>query len=219
VVMAGAPPMWEADPRAYLTSRNFYAKIVEDLEPGCQVSIDTRGRYLHECLIAQKTPRFAFMNTEEFSELVELLHGDDARVARNSERTFSGTFLAHDQRGCWVWDGKLPDDQDPFSEAQHFPSIPVRTIYSTIGAGDAMHAGFLKEWIHAEGEELRAKSIELRAKSRGQEDPCFIPLEERLHRAVIYSQVVAAAAVGNEKATHGIDARIVEGKFRQAWGK
>ena len=58
-----------------------------------------------------------------------------------------------------------------------------------------MHAGFLKQWV------------------------CSEPGEERFRRAVVYSQVVAAVAVSNEKATHGIDARAVEDKFRQAWGK
>jgi hypothetical protein len=57
-----------------------------------------------------------------------------------------------------------------------------------------MHAGFLEEWI------------------------CSLPLEERPRRGVIHIQVLAAAAVGKEKATHGIDARAVEGRFRQAWG-
>jgi sugar/nucleoside kinase (ribokinase family) len=157
------------------------------------VSIDTRGRYLHECLIAHKTPRFAFMNTEEFGELAQLLHRGDACVAPISKGIFSGTLLAHDERGCWVWDRKLPGGRDPFSEAEHFPSIRVPTICSTIGAGDAMHAGFLKEWI------------------------CSLPLEERLRRAVVYSQVVAAVAVSSEKATHGIDACKVEDKFRYVW--
>jgi|GEM_PF-1136681 len=228
VVMAGAPPMWEADPRAYLTSRNFYAKIIEDLEPGCQVSIDTRGRYLHECLIAQKTPRFAFMNTEEFSELMKLSHGGDTCVARNGERAFPGTLLAHDQHGCWVWDGELPDGRDPFSEAEHFPSIPVRRIYSTIGAGDAMHAGFLKEWV-CPTQDTRHKAQDSRQEQKppGLESipcskpyaPCSMPLEQCLRRAVFYSQVVAAVAISNEKATHGIDSRTVECKFRQGWGK
>ena len=44
-----------------------------------------------------------------------------------------------------------------------------------------------------------------------------MPLEEHLRRAIIYSQVVAAVAVSNEKATHGIDAHTIENKFRQVW--
>jgi hypothetical protein len=52
-----------------------------------------------------------------------------------------------------------------------------------------MHAGFLKEWIASE---------------------C-------LHRAVVYSQIVAAVSVSNERATHGIDAGTVDDMFRQIW--
>lgn len=186
VVMAGAPPVWQARPGAHLARHTFYARIIDALESDCQVSIDTRGQYLHECLMAQKMPRFVFMNTEEFGDLAGSWSG-------LGERAFPCTLLVHDERGCWVWDRKLPHEQDLFSEAEHFPAIPVPRIYSTIGAGDAMHAGFLKEWI------------------------CSMPPEERLRRAVVYSQVVAAIAVSNEKATHGIDAGVVEDKLQQIW--
>ena len=182
VVLAGAPPRWESRPGSDLTPHNFYAKIIDALDPDCQVSIDTRGQYLYECLIAQKTPAFALMNTEEFGELSELL-GDVGEAAA------FGTLLVHDERGCWVWNEKLPGGSNPFSSADHFPAIDVPDVYSTIGAGDAMHAGFLKEWI------------------------CSECVEERLRRSVVYSQVVAAAAVSNERATHGVNAHAVEDQF------
>ena len=194
-VLAGSPPRIE--PGEY-TSDNFYAKVIEDLKSGksdCQVSIDTPGQYLHECLITQKMPDFVFMNTDELRGL---------SWKKSGEGSFSGTtLLAHDKDGCWVWHKELPNGLN----AKHYPSIRVPRVYSTIGAGDAMHAGFLKEWICAESEELSSKPYAL----------CSMPPEERLHRAVVYSQVVAAAAVSNEKATHGIDAQMVESKFRQVW--
>jgi fructose-1-phosphate kinase PfkB-like protein len=193
VVMAGAPPVWDVREDTHLTSRNFYSRIMDAFEPGCQVSIDTRGQYLYDCLVGQKKPRFILMNTDEFSELLGLLTDLD-------ERTFSGTLIVHDEHGTWVWDNELPDGHDPFPEAAHFPSVPVRRIYSTIGAGDAMHAGFLKEWICA-GSGARGNASQ----------------DERFHRAVVYSQVVAAVSVSNNKATHGIDAHTVESWFRQIW--
>jgi len=182
IVMAGAPPVWTVYSGADLTRYSFYAKIMEVLEPNCQVSIDARGEYLRKCLIARRSPRFVFMNTEEFTDLSELW-------SASGGRPFPGIFLVHNENGCWVWDGKLPDGADPLSEAEHFPSLPVSRVCSTIGAGDAMHAGFLKEW--AKG--------------------------ERLHRAVIYSQVVSAVSVSNEKATHGITVRAVNDRFQQIW--
>jgi fructose-1-phosphate kinase PfkB-like protein len=193
VVMAGAPPVWDVSEDAHLTTRNFYARIIDALGPECQVSIDTRGQYLYDCLVGQKKPRFILMNTDEFDELLGLLTDLD-------ERVFSGTLIVHDEHGSWVWDNELPCGHDPFPDARHLPSVPVRRVYSTIGAGDAMHAGFLKEWICAESG----------AHGNASQD-------ERLHRAVVYSQVVAAVSVSNSKATHGIDAHIVEARFRRIW--
>ncbi len=193
VVMAGAPPVWDVSEGAHLTTGNFYARIIDALEPECHVSIDTRGQYLYHCLVGQKKPRFILMNTEEFSELLELMADLD-------QRTFAGTLIVHNEYGSWVWDNELPSGQDPFPEALHFPSVSVRRVYSTIGAGDAMHAGFLKEWI-CTGSGARGTASQ----------------DERLHRSVIYSQVVAAASVSNSKATHGIDAHTVEARFRRIW--
>ena len=193
VVMAGAPPVWDVSEGAHLTTRNFYARIIDALKPDCQVSIDTRGQYLYDCLVGQRKPRFILMNTDEFSELLGLL-------TDMNERVFPGTLIIHDEHGSWVWNNELPSVHDPFPEAAHFPSVPVHRIYSTIGAGDAMHAGLLKEWICA-GSGARGNTSQ----------------DERLHRAVVYSQVVAAASVSNSKATHGIDAHTVEARFRRIW--
>lgn len=187
VVMAGSPPIWEAGSGSHLTPYSFYAKIIDVLESGCDASIDTRGQYMRECLMARRSPRFAFMNEDEFGELA-------GSWGELSKRSFPGTLLVHDENGCWMWDAKLPDGQNLFSQAEYFPSVHVPVVYSTIGAGDAMHAGFLKEWICAESGE-----------------------QERLRRAVVYSQVVAAVAVSSEKATYGIEASAVNGKFQQVW--
>jgi fructose-1-phosphate kinase PfkB-like protein len=185
VVMAGSPPTWEAVAGTCITPHSFYMEIVNALESGCRVSIDSRGRYLHKCLAAKRMPQFIFMNKEEFTESAESWE----QLIREA---FPGIFMVHDEHGCWVWDSRLPDGADPFSEAQYFPSVSVSRVYSTIGAGDAMHAGFLKEWICS-----------------GTDD-----LTERLHRSVIYSQIVAAVSVSNEKATHGIHGDVVNNKFR-----
>ena len=180
VVMAGTPPVWENRPGADLTRLSFYAKITAALDPSCQVSIDARGQYLYECLIAQRTPRFILMNTEEFGDLSE-------SWGHLSAKAFPGSFLVHDERGCWVLDKGLPDSQDPLSEAEFFPSMHVPRVCSTIGAGDAMHAGFLKDWVNSES----------------------------LHRAIVYSQAVSAVSVGSEKATHGVDAATVNDRLQE----
>ena len=189
LVMAGSPPTWETQPGAHLTPLSFYARVMDAISPDCHVSIDSRGRFLHDCFTSQRSPRFAFMNMDEFGDLA-------GSWEQLSERAFTGTLLVHDKRGCWMWDANLPDRADSFSEAKFYPSMDVPKVYSTIGAGDAMHAGFLKEWICSKAD---------------------APREERLKRAAVYSQIVAGFAVSNEKATHGIDAQEVENRFRKIW--
>jgi len=181
VVMAGAPPIWEASQNAILTPDSFYMSIINSLNPKCQVSVDTRGKYLYKCFQFGKSPRFVFMNTNEFGDISVSLN-------ELGKRQFSGTFMIHDEKGCWIWDGKWPEGQNTLVNTNFLPSIPVSRIFSTIGAGDAMHAGFLKEWIFNGG---------------------------NLHRAVIYSQVVAAVSISNDKATHGIDAGIIQDMFNK----
>jgi sugar/nucleoside kinase (ribokinase family) len=99
-------------------------------------------------------------------------------------------LIVHDKDGCWVWDRILPKGDDLLSGTDFFPSPKVTKVYSTIGAGDAMHAGFLKAWIY----------------SRQDKD--------RLARSVTYSQAVSAVSVSNEKATHGIDKYSVDNMLR-----
>jgi fructose-1-phosphate kinase PfkB-like protein len=187
VIMAGAPPRWESPPEGSLTTYNFYAEVIGSLHQGCLVSIDTSGQYLRRCLTSQKTPHFVLMNRDEFGELKKAWN-------ELEENQFSGFLMVHDENGCWIWDGGLPNKRELFLKAEYIPSVPVLMVYSTIGAGDAMHAGFLKEWFCSEGTR-----------------------EKKLHRAVIYSQTVAAVSVSNEKATHGIDANAVKDKFQQVW--
>jgi len=178
VVMAGAPPVWEFEREAIVTPYNFYAKILDLVGPECEVSIDVRGHYLHECLIADRPPRFVLMNKDEFYEATSFwneLSGSD----------FAGTLVVHDKDGCWVWDRRLPKGDDLLEGSSFFPSPKVSKVYSTIGAGDAMHAGFLKAWICSEN-------------------------DNRLARSVVYSQAVAAVSVSNERATHGIDSHAVD---------
>ena len=179
LIMAGAPPTWKSDPEDNLTPNKLYASIISSLRSKCQVSIDSRGKYLYECFKSKKMPRFAFMNTDEFGDLEGLLNGLNPSQV---------TLIVHDEKGCWIWDGKLPNSCNDYDKGEYFPSIPVSKIFSTIGAGDSMHAGFLKEWLYNGGD---------------------------IHRAVIYSQVVAAYSISNEKATHGIDSRRINDIFRE----
>lgn len=182
VIMAGAPPVWKSPDGNSITPHDFYAEILHLTGPECEVSVDVRGYYLHKCLVADKPPRFIFMNKDEFLEASE-------SWKELGGRSFSGTIIAHDKDGCWIWDRKLPNADDLFGGSVFYPSPKVDKVYSTIGAGDAMHAGFLKEWIFSQDN------------------------RERLTRSVIYSQAVSAVSVSNEKATYGIDIAEVDEIF------
>jgi fructose-1-phosphate kinase PfkB-like protein len=186
VIMAGAPPVWKSPDENSITSHDFYAEILHLTNPECEVSVDVRGYYLHKCLVSDKPPRFIFMNKDEFLEASESWR-------ELSGKNFSGTIIAHDKDGCWVWDRKLPNIDDLFGGAVFYPSPKVDKVYSTIGAGDAMHAGFLKEWIFYHGN------------------------RDRLARSVVYSQAVSAVSVSNEKATYGIEIAEVDEIFGKSY--
>lgn len=173
LVIAGAPPVWQTTDES-LTSHNFYARILNLVDPQCEVSIDVRGYYLHDCLIANKPPRFIFMNKDEFYEAVD-------SWKELSGKALPSTLIVHDKDGCWIWDGKLPDGDDLFANSLFFPAPKIAKVHSTIGAGDAMHAGFLSEWLRS----------------------------NQLARSIVYSQAVAAVSVSNEMATHGINEKAV----------
>ncbi|MBD3182031.1 hypothetical protein GF312_07055 [Candidatus Poribacteria bacterium] len=186
IVMAGAPPFWEFEDNA-IKPYTFYAEILKILSPDCQVSLDTRGNYLYSCLKGTKTPRFMFMNTDEFMDLKEKWDS----LYRDS---FHGTLIIHNEKGCWLWNGKMPERIGDFTRGEYFPSMEVSEIYSTIGAGDAMHAGFLKEWVFGNNDNSISKSA-------------------------VYSQVVAGTSISNPKATHGIQLEIVDKYFTDFWNE
>lgn len=184
IVLAGAPPIWKPFDDRSITPQDFYAEILKIVPDECAVSIDTRGYYLHKCLQSKRLPTFIFMNRNEFLEASESW--------KNAEkRNFLGTIIVHNKDGCWIWDKNIPNADDLFYGSIFYPSLKVDKVYSTIGAGDAMHAGFLKEWLLSEN------------------------AEDRLTRSIIYSQAVSAVSVSNEKATHGIDADTVKKIFEK----
>ncbi|HGE70963.1 TPA: hypothetical protein ENX78_09020 [Candidatus Poribacteria bacterium] len=188
VVLAGAPPIWKPVDNESITPHDFYAEILNLLPPQCDVSVDVRGYYLHKCLFSKKLPTFIFMNKNEFLEASE-------SWKKLNKGNFFGTIIVHNKDGCWVWDKDTPNTDDLFNGSIFYPSPKVEKVYSTIGAGDAMHAGFLKEWVSSEN------------------------TEDRLSRSVIYSQAVSAVSVSNERATHGIDAVAVDQIFNKIYNK
>ncbi|MGB9596348.1 MAG: PfkB family carbohydrate kinase [Candidatus Poribacteria bacterium] len=186
IVLAGSPPIWKSVDDQSISPRDFYAEILKIVPPKCDVSIDTRGYYLHKCLLSKKLPTFIFMNKNEFLEASE-----SWKIA--DKGNFFGTVIVHNKDGCWVWDKNIPNADNLSNGSVFYPSPKVKRVYSTIGAGDAMHAGFLKKWIFSED------------------------TEDRLAKSIIYSQAVSAVSVSNEKATYGIDAGIVKQIFEKIY--
>lgn len=165
LVLAGNPPLVEP---ARQMAVDLYARIIEQLYPHAQaVSVDAEKGALAMCLKARRHPNVIKINRDEYLSV----NGD-------LWKDFRGTLITTDAGGCWV----AAPDQAP----ARVPRLEVPKLYSTIGAGDAMHAGFiLSRWVWG-----------------------FTPLE-----ASRYGQASAAATVSSPEGTRGITKQAVERLF------
>ena len=110
----------------------LYAEIIEEVRPRAGlISIDVEKGALANCLRAQSKPDVIKINESEYASVDATLWND-----------FTGTLVVTDASGCRVWESRARDS------AVRVPGIEAQTLYSTIGAGDATHAGFtLARWI------------------------------------------------------------------------
>ena len=169
LLMAGSPPVVEAKGE---TAIDLYSKIIEEVrERASVVSVDTENGALASCLKSGRRPDVIKINDDEYASVNEALWSD-----------FSGTLLVTDAGGCRVWE--CGTSRSPaMVRAQK-----VGTLYSTIGAGDAVHAGF-----------LLARFV----------------WGFDLIEAARYGQAAAAASVSSPDGTRGITKRAVEQLFSE----
>jgi fructose-1-phosphate kinase PfkB-like protein len=167
LLLAGNPPLIAPE---YRPAIELYAQIVEQTRPRVRaVSLDTGPGALVRSLAAQAQPTVIKINHEEHASVDESLW-----------RNYNGVLVVTDADGCWIY------DRSSDRKAIRVHGAKVQRVYSTVGAGDAAHAGFtLARWVWG--------------------------LD--LINAARYGQAAAAAAVSSPEGTRGLDRQVVEGFF------
>lgn len=169
LILAGKPPLGPG------LSDRLTARLVRKVKgqrPGTFVSLDLGGRsaddegsrQLSRCLEDEVQPDAILINQEEY-----------AAVEPSHWARYAGILIVHDAGGCWLRQGPGASVFD-WKTTPRDVSAPAREAYATIGAGDALHAGFALGWLRT-GD---------------------------LWQAVRYSQAVAAAVVSQPRATTGL---------------
>jgi fructose-1-phosphate kinase PfkB-like protein len=168
LLICGNPPLNET--RGAMAA-DLYAQVIAELRSRVPVvSLDTEKAALANCLKAAARPDVVKINEAEYGSVDAALWDD-----------FSGTLVVTDARGCRLWPNRARD------AAIRIEGAPSRAQYSTIGAGDAMHAGFtVARWV------------------RGFD----------LASAAGFGQAAAAVSVSSPNGTRGVTAAAVERGFR-----
>jgi len=169
LILAGKPPLGPGL-SDHLTAR--LVRRVKGRQPGTFVSLDLGGRsaddegsrQLSHCLAGEEQPDAILINQEEYAAV------EPALWAR-----YAGILIVHDAGGCWLRRGPGASVFDWKATPRDVPALAPEA-YATIGAGDAVHAGFALGWLRT-GD---------------------------LWQAVRYSQAVAAAVVSHPRATTGL---------------
>jgi fructose-1-phosphate kinase PfkB-like protein len=165
LMIAGSPPIIDHDGKT-----DFYAQVIERLRPQVEVvSLDTDKSALANCLKSPDQPDVIKINEQEY-----------ASVEPEGWSGFRGVLIVTDPAGCSVWRNGAAEKPVRVAGA----TLP--NIFSTVGAGDAMHAGFsVAKWV------------------RG-----FDWLQ-----AARFGQAAAAAVVTSRDASRGISREVVERIF------
>ncbi len=170
LLLAGNPPVIEPAGRMAI---ELYAQIIATVRSRVKVvSVDIEKEALRQCLAASRQPDVIKINTDEH------------RWAENLWDGFRGTLVVTDASGCLV-----SEDGSPPSRVR---GASIEKLYSTIGAGDAVHAGFtLARWVWGFD----------------------------LTRAARYGQAAAAATVSSLEGTRGVSGEAVEQFFAKIESK
>jgi fructose-1-phosphate kinase PfkB-like protein len=167
LLIAGNPPMLETTNELAV---DLYAQIIEQARPRLKiVSLDTEKKSLANCLQAKAQP-----------DVIKINDGERDAIATSLWEKFAGTLVVTDAQGCLV--------QEKQQASQRVRGINVEKLFSTIGAGDAVHAGFtLARWLWGFD----------------------------IIRAACYGQAAAAATISMAEGTRGISKHLVEKLFAE----
>ncbi|HKS42423.1 MAG TPA: PfkB family carbohydrate kinase [Blastocatellia bacterium] len=169
LLIAGNPPVIETTGRLAV---ELYRDVIEEVRPRAGlISADFAKDALANCLRAESKPDVIKINESEYASVDATLWND-----------FTGALVVTDASGCRVWESLARDS------SVRVPGIKAQTLYSTIGAGDATHAGFtLARWVWGYD----------------------------LLKAARYGQAAAAASVSSPDGTRGITNQTVERLFAE----
>jgi fructose-1-phosphate kinase PfkB-like protein len=128
LLVAGNPP---ARTETQRVDAGFYARAIDGLKRVKDVSADVERETLQRCLTASSPPSVIKINRAEYESI--------ASVHWN---LFEGTLVVTDRDGCDVYEAGVK------ARPVRVRGARVENVYSTIGAGDAVHAGFtLARWV------------------------------------------------------------------------
>ncbi len=130
LIIAGNPPMVSSGQWAVGSGQTFelaidlYSRVIESVRHRTGViSIDTEKQTLAQCLESTSKPDAIKINAVEYASVDERLWND-----------FDGTLTVTDAGGCLVRENRIDT---------RIEGAKVDRLYSTVGAGDAVHAGFI----------------------------------------------------------------------------
>jgi fructose-1-phosphate kinase PfkB-like protein len=134
LIMAGNPPMvsrGQGSRSAHAPvgdqselAVDLYARVIESVRQRVGViSIDTEKQTLARCLESTSRPDAIKINADEYASVDDRLWNE-----------FDGTLVVTDTGGCLVRENRVETRAD---------GARVQQLYSTVGAGDAVHAGFI----------------------------------------------------------------------------
>jgi fructose-1-phosphate kinase PfkB-like protein len=168
LVLAGNPPVVAPD---CSMAADLPSSIIEQVPGNPAVSVDIEKGTLARCIDGHPRPDVIKINREEF-----------ASVDGQHWRRYNGVLVVTDEDGCTVW-GRGPSG--PGVEVDAAQGHPV---YSTVGAGDATHAGFtVARWVWGFD----------------------------LVRAARYGMAAAAASVSSPEGARGVEKEAVERFFAE----
>ncbi|MEW6210634.1 MAG: PfkB family carbohydrate kinase [Acidobacteriota bacterium] len=174
LIMAGNPPTTASGQQSAVSGQfelavELYARVIESVRHRVGViSIDTEKLSLARCLESTSKPDAIKINAAEYASVDERLWND-----------FEGTLIVTDASGCLVRETRIET---------RLEGAAVERLYSTVGAGDAVHAGFiLARW------------------GRGFD----------ARRAARYGLAAAAAAVSSPEGTRDVNRQQVERLFAE----
>jgi fructose-1-phosphate kinase PfkB-like protein len=168
LVLAGNPPVVAPD---CSMAADLPSSIIERVSGNPAVSIDIEKGALARCIDGHPRPDVIKINREEFTSVDGRHWGQ-----------YEGLLVVTDEDGCTVW------ERGPSGPAIKVNTPRGHSVYSTVGAGDATHAGFtVAHWVWG-----------------------FDPV-----RAARYGMAAAAASVSSPEGARGVARDTVERFFAE----